>query len=146
MPRPDLHFTELIKGFWLGSRPPNLADLQPFLTVRKYKVLTAVRYLVQYNPLYEDVTIDHSAIENWPDDFIPSDLQQQVIWSTVATATLSAGPAPTFLPSLTCLTLSKAYLQKSPDQTSLLTFARLRSLKLRDYMNSYECLEALSHL
>lgn len=25
------------------------------------------------------MTIDHSAIENWPDDFIPSDLQQQVI-------------------------------------------------------------------
>lgn len=67
-------------------------------------------------------------------------------WSTVATATLSAGPAPTFLPSLTCLTLSKAHLQKSPDQTSLLTFAGLRSLKLRDCMNSCECLEALSHL
>jgi hypothetical protein len=85
LPRPDLQFTELIKVFWLGKRSPNLADLQPFLTVRKYKVLAALRYLVQYNPLYEDVTIDHSAIEHWPDDFIPSDLQQQVICLDIIT-------------------------------------------------------------
>lgn len=79
LPSPELQFTELIKVFWLGKRPPTDADLQPFLTVRKCKVLAALRYLVRHNPLYGDVTIDHSAVDNWPDDFIPSDLQQQVI-------------------------------------------------------------------
>jgi hypothetical protein len=29
--------------------------------------------------LYGDVTINHSTLDQWPDDFIPSDLQQQVI-------------------------------------------------------------------
>ncbi|KAJ5216643.1 uncharacterized protein N7498_003050 [Penicillium cinerascens] len=56
---PELQFTELIKLF---------------LTIRKYKVLAALRYLVRYNPLYRDVTIDHSAVDHWPDDFIPLDL------------------------------------------------------------------------
>jgi hypothetical protein len=79
LPSPDLQFTELIEVFWLGKRPPTDADLQPFFTVRKYKVLAALRYLVQHNPLYGDVTIDHSAVDLWPDDFIPSDLQRQVI-------------------------------------------------------------------
>ena len=34
---------------------------------------------MQHNPLYRDVTIDHSTINDWPDEFIPSDLQQQII-------------------------------------------------------------------
>jgi hypothetical protein len=42
-------------------------------------VLTALRYLVQHNPLYRDVTVDHSAMHHWPDEFIPSEIQQQVI-------------------------------------------------------------------
>lgn len=49
------------------------------MSVRKYKVLAALRYLVQHNPLYGDVTINDSAVDHWPDDSIPSDLQRQVI-------------------------------------------------------------------
>ncbi|KAJ5198759.1 uncharacterized protein N7498_007876 [Penicillium cinerascens] len=79
LPSPDLHFAELIKVFWLGKISPTTADLQPFFTVRKHKVLAALRYLVRHNPLYGNVTIDHSAVNHWPDEFIPSDIQQQVI-------------------------------------------------------------------
>ncbi|KAJ5318263.1 hypothetical protein N7476_004683 [Penicillium atrosanguineum] len=55
LPSPDLQFTELIKVFWLGNRPPTDSDLQPFLSVH------------------------HSTVDHWPDGFIPSDLQRQVI-------------------------------------------------------------------
>lgn len=79
LPSPQLQFRELIKVLWLGSRPPTDLDLQPFLVVRKQKVLAALHYLMQHNPLYQDVTIHHSAIHDWPDDFIPSDLQQDII-------------------------------------------------------------------
>lgn len=79
LPSPGLQFTELIKVLWLGSRPPMATDLKPFLVVRKHKVLAALQYLIQHNVLYQDVTIDHSVINNWPDDFIPSDLQEQVM-------------------------------------------------------------------
>ncbi|KAJ5146632.1 uncharacterized protein N7515_001196 [Penicillium bovifimosum] len=77
------------------------------------------------------------------------DFSRQVLGlqgSTLVTTTRVAGPAPTFLPSLTCLTLSKAYLQKSTQPSALSTFAGLRSLKLRDCVNSCELLEALSRL
>jgi hypothetical protein len=50
------------------------------LSIRKHKVLFALQYLVRHNPLYHDVTIDHPTINDWPDEFIPSDLQQHVIW------------------------------------------------------------------
>jgi hypothetical protein len=79
LPSPELQFTELIKVLWLGNRPPTDSDLQPFLVVRKHKVLAALQYLVRHNPLYREVTVNHSAVNDWPDDFIPSDLQQHVI-------------------------------------------------------------------
>ncbi|KAJ5367173.1 hypothetical protein N7541_001114 [Penicillium brevicompactum] len=79
LPSPDLQFTELIKVFWLGNRAPTDEDLRPFLIVRKSKVLAALQYLIQHNSLYGDVTVAHSTIYNWPDEFIPSDLQQHVI-------------------------------------------------------------------
>jgi hypothetical protein len=79
LPSPDLQFAELIKVFWLGNRPPSDDDLQPFLLVRKNKVLAALQYLVQYNPLYQDVTINYSAVHEWPEDFIPSDLRQEIV-------------------------------------------------------------------
>lgn len=63
----------------MGTSFPTDADLRPFLVVRKAKVLAALQYLIQHNPLYRDVTVARTTVENWPDDFIPSDLQQQVI-------------------------------------------------------------------
>lgn len=84
LPSPDLQFAELIKVFWLGNRPPSDDDLQPFLLVRKNKVLAALQYLVQYNPLYQDVTINYSAVHEWPEDFIPSDLRQEIVCLTAS--------------------------------------------------------------
>ncbi|KAJ5751423.1 uncharacterized protein N7511_008388 [Penicillium nucicola] len=79
LPSPELQFTELVKVFWMGRQPPKDADLRPFLIVRKNRVLAALQYLIQHNPLYQDVTISHSTMENWPDDFVPSALQQDII-------------------------------------------------------------------
>lgn len=79
LPSPELQFTELIRVFWMGTSSPTDADLRPFLVVRKSKVLAALQYLVQHNPLYGDVTVARSTLHNWPDDFIPSDLQKQII-------------------------------------------------------------------
>ncbi|KAJ5370019.1 uncharacterized protein N7496_006111 [Penicillium cataractarum] len=79
LPDPNLEFTDFIKVFWLGKNTPTAADLQPFFTVRKHKVLTALRYLVQHNPLYGDIAVEHSAMDEWPDEFVPSEIQQQVI-------------------------------------------------------------------
>jgi hypothetical protein len=79
LPSPDLKFTEIIKVIWMGRASPTEADLRPFLTVRKSRVLAALQYLIQHNTLYRDVTIARSTMENWPDEFVPSSLQQELI-------------------------------------------------------------------
>jgi len=54
-------------------------DLKYALLVRKAKVLAALQFLVQHNPLYQDLAINHAMIDNWSDDFIPDDLQKNII-------------------------------------------------------------------
>src|SRR5436190_4665185 len=79
LPSPELRLNNLIKVFWLGKRIPENADLKPFLQVRKDKVLAALQYLVQHNPLYQDLTINHEIMNNWNDNFIPSEIRENII-------------------------------------------------------------------
>ena len=55
LPSPELTLHSLIKVFWLGARPPVDSDLNPFLVVRKSKVLAALEYLVQHNHLHSSL-------------------------------------------------------------------------------------------
>ncbi|KAL6405631.1 hypothetical protein AUP68_11392, partial [Ilyonectria robusta] len=79
LPSPDLRLHNLIRVFWLGGRPPADADLNQFLLVRKVKVLAALQYLVRHNCLYGDLTINYAMIDEWSDDFIPSELRDNII-------------------------------------------------------------------
>jgi hypothetical protein len=65
--------------FWLGNRPPTDSDLEPFLVVRKAKVLAALQYLSRYNHLYHDLTINRQMMDDWSADFIPSTLRDSII-------------------------------------------------------------------
>ena len=79
LPSPQLTLHSLIKVFWLGAQPPKDSDLRPFLLVRKAKVLAALQYLVQYNYLYRDLTVNRPMIDDWTDDFIPPELRDSII-------------------------------------------------------------------
>jgi hypothetical protein len=79
LPSPELRLHNLIKVFWLGSRPPTDADLNPFLLVRKQQVLAALHYLVSHNHLYRDVTVNHPMVDEWNDDFIPTELRDSIV-------------------------------------------------------------------
>lgn len=63
LPSPELRLDNLIKVFWLGKYRPTNRDLKPFSQVRKDKVLVALEYLVQYNHLYHDLTINYGMID-----------------------------------------------------------------------------------
>jgi hypothetical protein len=78
LPSPELRLHNLIKVFWLGKAPPTNRDLKPFLQVRKDKVLTALKYLVQNNHLYHDITINYTMIDGWADDFIPPEIADSI--------------------------------------------------------------------
>jgi hypothetical protein len=79
LPSPEIALHSLIKVFWLGARPPEDSDLNPFLVVRKAKVLAALQYLVQHNHLYRNITINYPIIDDWGDDFIPPELRDSII-------------------------------------------------------------------
>ena len=79
LPSPELRLHDLIKVFWLGNKSPVDKDLKPFLLVRKAEVLAALRYLVEHNHLYHDVTINHSMIDDWNDNFIPRGLRDSIV-------------------------------------------------------------------
>ncbi|KAH3605327.1 hypothetical protein KXV38_007209, partial [Aspergillus fumigatus] len=79
LPSPELELHTLIKVFWFGSNRPLHVDLCPFLLVRKAKVLAALQYLAQNNHMYHDLTINYPMIDDWDDDFIPSDLQDNIV-------------------------------------------------------------------
>ena len=51
-PSSDLELNSLITVIWLGKQPPAVTELKHFLQVRKDKVLSALQYLVQNNPVY----------------------------------------------------------------------------------------------
>ena len=76
---PELTLHSLIKVLWLGARPPVDSDLNPFLAVRKAKVLVALQYLVQHNHLYLNITVNYRVIDDWSDDFIPPELRDNII-------------------------------------------------------------------
>jgi hypothetical protein len=82
LPSPELTLHSLIKVFWLGRRPPVDSDLNPFLLVRKAKVLAALEYLVRHNHLYRNSMINRPMIDDWGDDFIPPELRDSIICLT----------------------------------------------------------------
>lgn len=79
LPSPQLKLDNLIKVFWLRDRPPTYEDLSPFLVIRRVKIFAALQYLVRHNHLYQTLTIDRSTIVNWSDEFIPPELQDNII-------------------------------------------------------------------
>ena len=78
LPSPELRLDNLIEVFWLGKRAPADTDLKPFLQVRKDKVLAALRYLVQPNLMYRDVSINHRIMNSWIGDFIPPEIRDNI--------------------------------------------------------------------
>jgi uncharacterized protein DUF6570 len=54
-------------------------DLKPLAEVRKDKVIRALLWLCEHNPLYKSVRINHEPISQREDSFIPPALQEDVV-------------------------------------------------------------------
>ena len=79
LPSPDLQFHDHIRVIWTGKTEPTADDLKPFVQVRKNKVIQALLWLCEHNPLYKSVRINHGLIIQWAESFIPPVLQESVI-------------------------------------------------------------------
>ena len=79
LPSPDLQFHDYIRVIWTGKTEPTVDDLKPFVEVRKDKVIRALLWLCEHNPLYKSVNINHELINQWAESFIPPLLQEAII-------------------------------------------------------------------
>ena len=79
LPSPDLQFYDHIRIVWAGKAEPTADDLKPFVEIRKEKVLRALLWLCQHNPLYKSVKINHELINQWAESHIPPLLQDSVV-------------------------------------------------------------------
>ena len=79
LPSPDLQFHDYIRVIWTGKTEPTVDDLKPFVEVRKDKVIQALLWLCEHNPLYKSVNINHELINQWAESFIPPLLQEAII-------------------------------------------------------------------
>src|SRR5437667_8959774 len=51
---------------WVGKSWPDITKLAPQFTVRKYKAITALKWLCQHHEDYQRVTIDDTELNKWP--------------------------------------------------------------------------------
>jgi hypothetical protein len=79
LPSPELQFHDHIRIIWTGKTEPTVDDLKPFVEVRKEKVIRALLWLCEHNPLYKSVKINHELINQWTESFIPPVLQEAVV-------------------------------------------------------------------
>src|SRR6267378_2033232 len=79
LPSPNLQFHNDIAIVWTGNKEPTVDDLKPFAEVRKDKVIRALLWLCEHNPLYKSVRINHELINQWEDSFIPRVLQEEIV-------------------------------------------------------------------
>jgi hypothetical protein len=79
LPSPDLQFYDHIRIVWTGKAEPTADDLRPFVEIRKEKVLRALLWLCQHNPLYKSIRVNHELIDQWADSHIPPVLQEAVV-------------------------------------------------------------------
>ena len=79
LPSPDLQFHDNIAIVWTGNREPTADDIKPFAEVRKDKMIRALLWLCERNPLYRSVRINHELIDQWEDSFIPPVLQEELV-------------------------------------------------------------------
>ena len=80
LPSPQLRFHDHIRIVWTGKTEPTMDDLKPFVEIRKAKVIQALLWLCEHNPLYKAVEINHELINQWSESFVPPVLQEAVVY------------------------------------------------------------------
>jgi len=63
----------------MGNKESMADDLKLFAQVRKDKVIRALLWLREHNPLYKPVRINHEPNSQWEDSFIPRVLQEEIV-------------------------------------------------------------------
>lgn len=63
LPSASLRLHDVIRIVWASERAHTAADIRSFASIRREKVLTALRWLKSENPLYRDIVINFNLLD-----------------------------------------------------------------------------------
>jgi hypothetical protein len=63
---------------WVGKSKPDISKLAPKFSVRKHKVVAALRWLQEHHEDYRNVTIDTTELSKWPSVFLTEALLHSI--------------------------------------------------------------------
>lgn len=76
LPRQSSSLPDIVRVVWVGRPVQNVDMLRDHFSVRTQNVYDALRWLVENNEDYKDVTIDQSQFDRWPPVWVPEELLQ----------------------------------------------------------------------
>ncbi|CAF2508977.1 unnamed protein product [Rotaria sp. Silwood2] len=89
---------DTLKVIFIGARPPDRIHLKKVLTVRKEKIIQALRWLKKHNILYQKVNINLQNINQLPEDDVPecimSTLEQKLDDEEISSERIGYVPDP----------------------------------------------------
>ena len=63
---------------WVGKSQPDITKLAPQFTVRKHKVIPALKWLCEHHEDYKNISIDDAELNKWPSVFITEALLSSI--------------------------------------------------------------------
>jgi hypothetical protein len=78
LPLPMYRLCEYIKVVFTGQGTPTDRQLKKVFQVRKSKVATALRWLIEHNVLFKDIVIDEETLNNLPEGDIPQAIRATI--------------------------------------------------------------------
>lgn len=78
LPHPLIKMMESIRVCWSGAQVPSAVDLSRLMSVRRHKVIEALRWKKSHDTLYANVHIDEDRIRTW--DLEPGTSVPTAIW------------------------------------------------------------------
>ncbi len=79
LPSPEIALHDLICVVWYKEGRPTDYDLRYFVQIKKQKILDALTWLHEHNPLYRGIIINHDMLETIPDEFIQEGISSRVV-------------------------------------------------------------------
>jgi hypothetical protein len=71
-------FADIAHVVWVGKSQPDITKLAPHFTVRKSRVVAALKWLCIHHEDYQHVTIDTEELDKWPSVFITEALLNSI--------------------------------------------------------------------
>src|SRR4051794_8137563 len=82
LPMTGVDLAGMFQVVFVGDKMPGSVGVKwnfKIFNVRKWRILAALNWLIEFNPLYKNVRIDYDELLKYPDDDVPEDIKKGAI-------------------------------------------------------------------